>query len=133
MFFSRITSVSLVVLLFAALVFTAASAQARPEMAGQAAAERFSAMDTNKDGKISREEFFAAYPNMKEAAFEAIDTNKDGFISLDEWEVFVKGHSKDESHAQGKEGSGDACCTPEGASGKDSGKAPDLIMPPAQR
>jgi len=129
MLFSRIASMSFVVLLFAALFFTAASAQARPDMAGQAATERFSAMDTNKDGKISREEFFAAYPHMKEAAFEAINTSGDGFISFDEWEAFVKGHSKDGDHVH----TGDGCCPPAASPEKGGSKTPALIMPPAKR
>jgi Ca2+-binding EF-hand superfamily protein len=110
--------VSFAVLLF----FTASFAQARSEMAGHAATERFTAMDKDKSGSVSREEFFAAHPNMREAAFAAIDTDKDGVISLDEWQAFFKGHGKDGDQAHSH-----------GPDEKDKGRIPDLIMPPAKR
>ncbi len=69
------------------------SALARPEMTGQTSEERFTAMDADKDGKVSREEFFAAQPQMKEGAFTAIDANTDGFITLEEWKAFISGHA----------------------------------------
>jgi uncharacterized low-complexity protein len=37
-------------------------------------------MDTNKDGKVSRDEFMKAH----QAMFDAMDTNKDGMIDADE-------------------------------------------------
>ena len=132
-------------LLFAVVftaLFTAPDALARPEMTGQAVAERFAAIDTNKDGKISPEEFFAAFPNMKEAAFAAIDTDGDGFISLDEWLAFFKSHSREDSkaHSHGPQSTGGAdCCPPEEQAKSGTGsvtegnknKIPALIMPPA--
>jgi hypothetical protein len=36
--------------------------------------------DTNKDGKISRDEFFAAQEKRIDAMFKRMDTNADGFI-----------------------------------------------------
>ncbi len=57
--------------------------------------------DTNKDGKLSKEEFLKALPNMKEQAFTVIDSDKNGSISLDEWMAFTV------MHAQGKQPMGD--------------------------
>lgn len=44
--------------------------------------QRFEKLDTNRDGRLSREEA-AAYPELAKQ-FAKIDANKDGFISLDE-------------------------------------------------
>lgn len=55
-------------------------------------AERFAAMDTSKDGKISWEEFSAARPNLNRNAFKMIDKDADGGIGLDEWKAFSSGH-----------------------------------------
>ena len=55
--------------------------------------DKFDQMDTNKDGKVSREEFKALFPNMRDEAFVAIDQDGDGFISIDEWNAFMKDHS----------------------------------------
>ena len=120
--------------------FSAPFAEARPEMAGQNAEARFAAMDANKDGKLSREEFFAAQPQMKEGAFAAIDSDNDGFITLKEWTDFSSGHGKGGSmggmggmppaepgHAP--EGSSGAAPAP-GATPGGSGQPPALIMPP---
>jgi len=117
------------------------TAEARPEMAGETSASRFAAMDADKDGKLSREEFFKAQPNMKDAAFAAIDADGDGFISIAEWEGFAKGHGSDgaagDPHKQsgapaGMGGMGSGMKDGAGTeSGKDAGKAPALIMPPS--
>ena len=80
--------------LLAALVLMASPAQAMPGMGGGGgSADKYSQMDTNKDGKVSREEFKALFPNMREEAFVAIDKDGDGFISIDEWNAFMKDHS----------------------------------------
>ena len=55
-------------------------------------AERFAAMDSSKDGKISWEEFSAARPNLNENAFKMIDADKDGGICINEWKNFSTGH-----------------------------------------
>ena len=55
-------------------------------------AERFAAMDSSKDGKISWEEFSTARPNLNENAFKMIDASKDGGIDLEEWKAFSTGH-----------------------------------------
>ena len=55
-------------------------------------AERFAAMDSSKDGKISWEEFSTARPNLNENAFKMIDADKDGGICINEWKSFSTGH-----------------------------------------
>lgn len=40
--------------------------------------------DTNKDGKISRDEFRAAHEKRSDAMFKRMDTNGDGAIDQDE-------------------------------------------------
>ena len=121
----------------AAGFFSVPPAEARPEMAGQNAEARFTAMDANKDGKLSREEFFAAQPQMKEGAFAAIDKDNDGFISLEEWLNFAAGHGKEggmsslppSSAGHAPKGSSGAAPAP-GAAPGGSGQPPALIMPP---
>lgn len=100
------------------------SAAARPEMAGQNAESRFAAMDVNGDDRISREEFFAAQPQMKDAAFAAFDANADNFISLEEWQAFVTGHGKADPHETG--------AMPGMPSAPSSDAVPDLLMPPQE-
>ena len=79
------------------------AALANPSMAGggmgRGAEASFERMDTNKDGNATREEFFAAFPQMKEGAFTSIDKNGDGVISKEEWLAFAKGHASDEAAA----------------------------------
>jgi len=134
MFFLRPIVMLLAVLFFTtafAVPFVVTGAQARPEMADQATVTgRFAAMDTNKDGKVSPEEFFAAYPHMKEGAFAAIDTDRDGLLSLDEWLAFFKSHGRADSqaHSHDTEESRLACEEHSGSGGR---KVPALILPPA--
>lgn len=45
--------------------------------------KRFQAADTNQDGKLTREEAYAAFPRMPEY-FDEIDANADGAITLKE-------------------------------------------------
>lgn len=47
-----------------------------------------SKVDSNKDGKISKEEFL----KYQEAKFEKKDLNKDGFIDKDEMDKMMKKH-----------------------------------------
>ena len=51
----------------------------------------FTALDTNKDGKISKEEFEANRP----ARIQLADTNKDGKVSKKEYEKFVVKRAKE--------------------------------------
>jgi uncharacterized low-complexity protein len=48
------------------------------------------AMDSDKDGKVSRAEFDAAHAD-KAAMFDEIDTNKDGFMDADEGKAHHEG------------------------------------------
>ncbi len=61
----------------ACLGLTASIAAAAPD-----SAQRFDQLDTNSDGKLSREEL-AADPALTQR-FEQMDVNKDGFVSRDE-------------------------------------------------
>lgn len=117
------------------LLFSASpQSHARPEMAAQVET-RFQAMDTDKDGKVSREEFFAAHPQMKEGAFASLDTNKDNFLSLDEWKAFAADHgSEGRGGMGGMGGSGMGGMMPPPANANATGGSapagmPDLIMP----
>lgn len=69
------------------------TAQANPEMAGQRGlSDSFATMDYNRDGKIDRDEFAKAHPDLRIEAFDAIDINKDKVITREEWDNFAKGH-----------------------------------------
>lgn len=53
----------------------------------------FAAMDSDKDGKVSKKEFVAMQKDATkgEARFNQLDTNKDGFLSQEE---FAAGQKK---------------------------------------
>ncbi len=97
---------------------------------GKGAEASFARMDADKDGKGTREEFFAAFPQMKEGAFTTIDANGDGMISLEEWLAFSKGHSTDEAAAH-PDGMGHPPMMggTNGTAPAGDGQAPDLVMP----
>jgi len=58
---------------------------------GKSPEERFKALDTNSDGKLSKDEYLAQYKDdaekkgKAEMRFPRIDTNSDGFLSLEEY------------------------------------------------
>lgn len=75
--------------------FFAFSAMALLLVSGSALAEtKFEAMDTDKNGALSWEEFSTALPGMQRAAYDTIDSDKKDGISNAEWDEFSKGHSK---------------------------------------
>lgn len=84
------------------------------------AADRFAEMDRNADGQVNWEEFQAAVPGMKRAAFEQIDADKNGGISRAEWDAFRSGHGMNGMGAGMK-------MPPEGGNG-----SMPMIRPPAQ-
>jgi len=80
----------------AVLCLWAAAAQAAPDATAQPQADKpdkFAMMDTNKDGKVTYEEFKACFPDMREEAFTVIDKNGDKVIDREEWDAFVKNHA----------------------------------------
>ena len=79
--------------LAAVLCLWAASAQANPAATDAPKVDKFELMDTNKDGKVSYEEFKAYFPNMREEAFAVIDKDGDKAINRLEWDEFVSNHS----------------------------------------
>ncbi|MGV6994952.1 EF-hand domain-containing protein [Desulfovibrio sp. QI0430] len=79
--------------LAAVLCLWAASAQANPAATDAPKVDKFELMDTNKDGKVSYEEFKAYFPNMREEAFAVIDKDGDKAINRAEWDEFVSNHS----------------------------------------
>ena len=63
-----------------------AAPKAAPD--GQDSAAAFARADTNKDGKLSRQEA-TRFP-VVEQRFDQIDTNKDQFVSREEFEAAIK-------------------------------------------
>ena len=44
-------------------------------------------MDADNDGVLSEAEMVAAYPDITQELFDAVDTDRDGNVSLEEWTV----------------------------------------------
>lgn len=106
------------VLIFAAFAAHASEAneeqesEGNPEMTEEMMEEQtradFESMDTNKDGKITREEI-EAYLNDPEMNgeidkfFGSADADKDGVITMEEYKLFVK-HLLEQYESQGAYG-----------------------------
>ena len=108
------------------LILGAQDAPAMPGMGGGAGdGSRFDAMDADKDGRISQEEFKKAFPNMTDAAFKTIDADADGGISHEEWATFMQ------QHAMGKAGGPrDGGMPPSGKAAPGNGLP--LVTPPSR-
>lgn len=66
--------------------------------------QAFLAMDADKSGAVSREEFLAAmqgveHPADKPAAFARMDADANGQLTAQEWSAFMKGHGKQHGNA----------------------------------
>ena len=70
--------VKIVIFVFAAImvIFSTSSVYANNKETDEESEKIFQALDKNKDGKISREEW------------NAVDVNKDGEITADEWQKY---------------------------------------------
>src|SRR5690348_4645322 len=88
---------------FALSPLPSAYAVAAADSEGRCGAKAFEAMDTNKDGKISKEEFNAH----KDAMFRKMDTNGDGYISKEEMMAMRHKHGEGSCGAS-KSGSSDS-------------------------
>jgi Ca2+-binding EF-hand superfamily protein len=82
----RILALTLIAGMFLPLVGTGAQ-----EKKGKSPEEQFKALDTNNDGKLSKEEFVARVKDdaekkaKAEMRFSRIDKNNDNFLSLEEY------------------------------------------------
>ena len=68
--------------------------------------EQFAALDVNKDGKLSLQEYRGHATRAEDIAildneFKAADTNHDGFLSLDEYKAYLE---KSRSERWGRRG-----------------------------
>lgn len=106
------------------LVLGAQDAPAMPGMGGGSdGGSRFDAVDTDKNGSLSPEEFKKGFPSMTDAAFKAIDADNDGGISHEEWAAFMR------RHAMGKAGAPSGGMAPSGNAAP--GGLP-LVTPPSR-
>lgn len=113
----------------AVLCLWAAAAQAAPAATGETQTpkpDKFAMMDSDKDGKVTHEEFKAFFPDMREEAFTVIDKNGDKVIDRIEWDTFVQNHAS--GHMGGMMGGNGMPGNPTMPS-PDSADMP-LVMPP---
>ncbi len=71
----------------AGIILLAGAAEAVPPLE-QTREKHFQRLDTNKDGKVSREEFLAPWQRHRDIAeqqFRDFDKNRDGFLTPEEY------------------------------------------------
>lgn len=124
-------------LFFLALSFS--SAQAMPQMAGQAsspaaAEERFAAMDADHNGAVTWQEFSQARPNINKNAFTSIDADHNDLLDLQEWKAFSSFHSARQAPDTERmmRAMKEGAMSMEGGLGTEGTPMP-LVMPPAQQ
>ncbi|WP_146851063.1 alpha/beta hydrolase fold domain-containing protein [Brevifollis gellanilyticus] len=88
-------------LLALSLPVTAAIAQQTPPAPAERAARMFEALDTNKDGKLSKEEM----PERFRENFSRVDANSDGSISKEEHVAVLTRSQQRQDQAKKKDGS----------------------------
>lgn len=54
--------------------------------------DRFSAIDKDKDTRMSWDEFSAVNPNISRKGFDTMDLNQDEKLSMEEWRTFYENH-----------------------------------------
>ncbi|MDR0238643.1 MAG: EF-hand domain-containing protein [Deltaproteobacteria bacterium] len=111
----------------------AANAPVSHPVDNNTADERFRSMDTGNKGYITFDEFRQRYPNMQRPAFDAIDGNKDGTISLEEWRAFFHSHGSGGAMSpvgMPPPGHGTDGQRPPGHGGGQNGRP--LILPPSR-
>lgn len=93
--------------------------------------KKFESMDTNNDGSITPEEFFASNKDMKEGAFKALDTNNDNVINNEEWNSFVSSHARNNMgvHGGNSEQESVKSTTATAADEATTQAMPELLMP----
>lgn len=73
------------------LTFSSTLTLAMPDMNSKSQS-KFDQADTNKDKKLSLEEFTQGFSSINQEAFHMINKDGDDFISADEWTNFINGH-----------------------------------------
>lgn len=93
---------------------------------------RFAAMDADGNGIVTWEEFSAAMPQMRRAAFDSIDTDKNGDITRQEWDAFRASHGKNGMHGGMPGGMPPAPkAAPDQTPNQDRNQARPGILPPS--
>ncbi len=93
MFLRRILPVFLV----SCIAFSIQASENDPRNKNRGLEKRFTMMDRNGDGKLSKDEF------KKPEMFDKLDKNKDGFVTLEEANKKQKKYSDPEKNNSGSE------------------------------